>query len=160
MPTKGCRRSSIWASGGPIGPGGLPLPLGGNIIRRDLGPEMIRKVSKMLHDSIAYALSHRREAVEYAQQFGRGLDADRTDTFVGMYVNDLTLGYGERGRQGVERLHDGSVREGPDPQARSGRVRRSQRATDPRTRIHHVRRLVPAAPTAASENIGPAVTQV
>jgi 5,8-dihydroxy-2-naphthoate synthase len=84
--------------------GGLPLPLGGNIIRRDLGPEMIRKVSKMLHDSIAYALSHRREAVEYAQQFGRGLDADRTDTFVGMYVNDLTLGYGERGRQGLERL--------------------------------------------------------
>ena len=84
--------------------GGLPLPLGGNIIRRDLGPEMIRKVSKLLHDSIAYALSHRKEAVEYAQQFGRGLDKDRTDTFVGMYVNDLTLGYGERGRKGVERL--------------------------------------------------------
>jgi 1,4-dihydroxy-6-naphthoate synthase len=84
--------------------GGLPLPLGGNIIRRDLGPEMIAKVSKLLHDSIAYALSHRKEAVEYAQQFGRGLDRDRTDTFVGMYVNDLTLGYGERGRKGVERL--------------------------------------------------------
>jgi len=84
--------------------GGLPLPLGGNIIRRDLGPELIRKVSKMLHESIAYALSHRREAVEYAQQFGRGLDKDRTDTFVGMYVNDLTLGYGDRGRRGVERL--------------------------------------------------------
>jgi 1,4-dihydroxy-6-naphthoate synthase len=84
--------------------GGLPLPLGGNIIRRDLGPEMIRKVSKLLHDSIAYALSHRPEAVEYAQQFGRGLDKDRTDKFVGMYVNDLTLGYGERGRKGVERL--------------------------------------------------------
>jgi 1,4-dihydroxy-6-naphthoate synthase len=84
--------------------GGLPLPLGGNIIRRDLGPELIAKVSKLLHDSIAYALSHRKEAVEYAQQFGRGLDRDRTDTFVGMYVNDLTLGYGERGRKGVERL--------------------------------------------------------
>jgi 1,4-dihydroxy-6-naphthoate synthase len=84
--------------------GGLPLPLGGNIIRRDLGPEMIHRVSKLLHDSIAYALSHRQEAVEYAQQFGRGLDRDRTDTFVGMYVNDLTLGYGERGRKGVERL--------------------------------------------------------
>ena len=83
---------------------GLPLPLGGNIIRRDLGPEMITKVSKMLHDSIAYALSHRKEAVDYAQQFGRGLDKEKTDTFVGMYVNDLTLGYGERGRQGVERL--------------------------------------------------------
>jgi 1,4-dihydroxy-6-naphthoate synthase len=84
--------------------GGLPLPLGGNIIRRDLGPEMIRRVSTLLHDSIAYALSHRQEAVDYAQQFGRGLDKARTDTFVGMYVNDLTLGYGERGRQGVERL--------------------------------------------------------
>jgi 1,4-dihydroxy-6-naphthoate synthase len=84
--------------------GGLPLPLGGNIIRRDLGPEMISSVSKMLHDSIAYALSHRPEAVEYALQFGRGLDRARTDRFVGMYVNDLTLSYGERGRQGVERL--------------------------------------------------------
>jgi 1,4-dihydroxy-6-naphthoate synthase len=84
--------------------GGLPLPLGGNIIRRDLGPEMIAKVSKLLHDSIAYALSHRKDAVDYAQQFGRGLDQDKTDTFVGMYVNDLTLGYGERGRQAVERL--------------------------------------------------------
>lgn len=84
--------------------GGLPLPLGGNIIRRDLGPEMIRKISKLLHDSIAYGLAHRKEAVEYAQQFGRGLDQDRTDTFVAMYVNDLTLAYGERGRKAVERL--------------------------------------------------------
>ena len=84
--------------------GGLPLPLGGNIIRRDLGPEMIRKVSKMLHDSIAYALSHRAEAVTYAETFGRGLDREKTDKFVGMYVNDLTLGYGERGRKAVERL--------------------------------------------------------
>jgi 1,4-dihydroxy-6-naphthoate synthase len=84
--------------------GGLPLPLGGNIIRRDLGPDMIRKVSKMLHDSIAYALSHRPEAVDYAIQFGRGLDRAKTDRFVGMYVNELTLGYGERGRQAVERL--------------------------------------------------------
>ena len=84
--------------------GGLPLPLGGNIIRRDLGPEMITKVSKLLHDSIAYALSHRKDAVDYAQQFGRGLDKEKTDKFVGMYVNDLTLGYGERGREAVERL--------------------------------------------------------
>jgi len=84
--------------------GGLPLPLGGNIIRRDLGPEMIRKVSKLLHDSIAWALTHRVDAVEYAQQFGRGLDKEKTDKFVGMYVNDLTLGYGERGRLAVERL--------------------------------------------------------
>jgi 1,4-dihydroxy-6-naphthoate synthase len=84
--------------------GGLPLPLGGNVIRRDLGGEMIAKVSRMLHDSIAYALSHRDEAVEYALQFGRGLDRDRTDRFVGMYVNELTLSYGDRGRRGLERL--------------------------------------------------------
>ena len=84
--------------------GGLPLPLGGNIIRRDLGPEMIAKVSQMLHDSIAYALSNREQAVEYAIQFGRGLDRERTDTFVGMYVNNLTLSYGERGKMAVERL--------------------------------------------------------
>jgi len=96
--------------------GGLPLPLGGNIIRRDLGPEMIRKVSKMLHDSIAYALSHRQEAVEYAEQFGRGLDRQKTDTFVGMYVNELTLGYGERGRQAVERLMTESLEKGLIPQ--------------------------------------------
>jgi 1,4-dihydroxy-6-naphthoate synthase len=96
--------------------GGLPLPLGGNIIRRDLGPEMIRKVSKLLHDSIAYALSHRRDAVEYAQQFGRGLDTTRTDTFVGMYVNDLTLSYGERGRKGLERLMADAFEKGLIPQ--------------------------------------------
>jgi 1,4-dihydroxy-6-naphthoate synthase len=96
--------------------GGLPLPLGGNIIRRDLGPEMIAKVSKLLHDSIAYALSHRPEAVEYALQFGRGLDRAKTDRFVGMYVNDLTLAYGERGRQGLERLMNDAFEQGLIPQ--------------------------------------------
>lgn len=96
--------------------GGLPLPLGGNIIRRDLGPEMIAKVSKMLHDSIAYALSHRAEAVEYALQFGRGLDRAKTDTFVGMYVNDLTLAYGDRGRRGLERLMADAFDRGLIPQ--------------------------------------------
>ena len=95
--------------------GGLPLPLGGNIIRRDLGPQMIAKVSKLLHDSIAYALSHRKDAVDYAQQFGRGLDKEKTDKFVGMYVNDLTLAYGERGRQGVERLMTESFEKGLIP---------------------------------------------
>jgi len=84
--------------------GGLPLPLGGNIIRRDLGAENIRTLSRMLHDSIAYGLEHRAEAVEYAMQFGRGLDKTRTDTFVGMYVNGLTLDYGERGRKAVYQL--------------------------------------------------------
>jgi 1,4-dihydroxy-6-naphthoate synthase len=96
--------------------GGLPLPLGGNIIRRDLGPEMIAKVSKMLHGSIAYALSHREEAVEYALQFGRGLDRGKTDKFVGMYVNDLTLAYGDRGRRGLERLMADAFDRGLIPQ--------------------------------------------
>ena len=96
--------------------GGLPLPLGGNIIRRDLGLETIAKVSKMLHDSIAYALSHRAEAVEYALQFGRGLDRAKTDRFVGMYVNDLTLAYGERGRRGLERLMTDAFERGLIPQ--------------------------------------------
>jgi 5,8-dihydroxy-2-naphthoate synthase len=95
---------------------GLPLPLGGNIIRRDLGPAMIAQVSRMLHESIAYALSHRAEAVEYAQRFGRGLDKARTDRFVGMYVNDLTLAYGERGRQGLERLMSEAYQHGLIPQ--------------------------------------------
>jgi 1,4-dihydroxy-6-naphthoate synthase len=86
--------------------GGLPLPLGGNVIRRDLGPAMIATVSRMLHDSIAYALDHRQEALDYALQFGRGLDRSKADTFVGMYVNELTLDYGERGRAAVQRLMD------------------------------------------------------
>jgi 1,4-dihydroxy-6-naphthoate synthase len=84
--------------------GGLPLPLGGNVIRRDLGRDLIRRVSRLLHDSIAYGLAHRAEAVEYAQQFGRGLDRDKTDTFVGMYVNELTLDFGMRGRAALERF--------------------------------------------------------
>jgi 1,4-dihydroxy-6-naphthoate synthase len=83
---------------------GLPLPLGGNIIRRDLGPDLMSRVSKMLHDSIAHALSHRADAVEYALQYGRGLDRESTDQFVGMYVNALTLDYGERGRAALERF--------------------------------------------------------
>ena len=86
--------------------GGLPLPLGGNVIRRDLGPEMIAKVSRLLHDSIAYALAHRQEALDYALQFGRGLDRAKADRFVGMYVNELTLEYGDRGRTAVRRLFD------------------------------------------------------
>ncbi len=96
--------------------GGLPLPLGGNIIRRDLGPDMIARVSRMLHDSIAYALSHRDAAVEYALQFGRGLDRDRTDRFVGMYVNDLTLSYGARGKRGLERLMSEAFEKGLIPE--------------------------------------------
>jgi 1,4-dihydroxy-6-naphthoate synthase len=86
--------------------GGLPLPLGGNIIRRDLGPETMTRVSSMLRDSIAYALDHRDDAVQYAQQFGRGLDRVDTDRFVGMYVNQLTLDYGSRGTAALTRFFD------------------------------------------------------
>jgi 1,4-dihydroxy-6-naphthoate synthase len=86
--------------------GGMPLPLGGNVIRRDLGPAMIAKVSRMLHDSIAYGLAHRAEALDHALQYGRGLERAKADRFVGMYVNDLTLQYGDRGRAAVQRLMD------------------------------------------------------
>ena len=95
--------------------GGLPLPLGGNVIRRDLGPEMVGKVSRILHASIAYALAHRDEALDYALQFGRGLDRAKADRFVGMYVNELTLEYGERGRQAVQLLLDEGHRTGVLP---------------------------------------------
>ena len=86
--------------------GGLPLPLGGNVIRRDLGPDVIAKVSRLLRESIAYALAHRNEALDYALQFGRGLDRAKADRFVGMYVNDLTLAYGSRGSAAVQQLFD------------------------------------------------------
>jgi 1,4-dihydroxy-6-naphthoate synthase len=95
--------------------GGLPLPLGGNIIRRDLGPELMRQVSTMLHDSIAHALNNRSAAVEYAQQFGRGLNRSDTDTFVGMYVNQLTLDYGTRGRNALERFYGEAFEKGLVP---------------------------------------------
>ena len=84
--------------------GGLPLPLGGNVIKRNLGTATIATLSRLLHESIAFGLDHRDEAVRYAMQFGRGLDQARTDRFVGMYVNGLTLDYGERGREAVRRL--------------------------------------------------------
>ena len=94
---------------------GLPLPLGGNVIRRDLGPTLIQQVSTMLHDSIAYALNHRQEALDYALQWGRGLDRKKADRFVGMYVNELTLDYGVRGRAAVQRLMDEAWKHGLIP---------------------------------------------
>ena len=84
--------------------GGLPLPLGGNVIKRELGAATIATLSGLLHDSISFGLDHRDEAMSHAMQFGRGLDKARTDRFVGMYVNGLTLDYGERGREAVHRL--------------------------------------------------------
>ncbi len=94
-----------------FGETGLPLPLGGNVVRKDLGADLISKISRHLHDSIAYSLQHRVAALDHSMQFARGLERERADTFVGMYVNDWTLDYGERGRRAVrEFLHRGVER--------------------------------------------------
>lgn len=83
---------------------GLPLPLGGNVARRDLGEALLGAVARDLKASIVYGLEHRAEALAHAQAFSRGLDPAKTDRFVGMYVNDYTVDYGERGRRAVEEL--------------------------------------------------------
>ncbi len=80
---------------------GLPLPLGGNVIRRDLGDDLIGDISRHLHDSIAYALGHRNAALDHSMKYARGLDRSMADTFIGMYVNDWTLDYGPKGREAV-----------------------------------------------------------
>ena len=82
----------------------LPLPLGGNVVRRDLGPDHCRAVTRIMKQSIQYSLDNRPEAVRYALKFGRGLDEQLADEFVGMYVNRWTLDYGPRGREAVRRL--------------------------------------------------------
>jgi 1,4-dihydroxy-6-naphthoate synthase len=85
---------------------GLPLPLGGNAIRRELGPQLMPAVTAALRESIQYGLDHREEALAYAMQFARDLDAASADKFVGMYVNERTLDYGSDGREAVRRLLD------------------------------------------------------
>jgi 1,4-dihydroxy-6-naphthoate synthase len=85
---------------------GLPLPLGGNAIRRALGPEVMRITTDALRDSIQHALDHREEALSYAMQFARDLDPAMANQFVGMYVNERTLNYGEDGREAIRRLLD------------------------------------------------------
>ena len=82
--------------------GGLPLPLGGNVVRRDLGPEVIASVRETLRESVHYALEHRQAGVRHALPLSRGMDEKRTDKFIGMYVNDLTLDFGDRGRAGLK----------------------------------------------------------
>jgi 1,4-dihydroxy-6-naphthoate synthase len=84
--------------------GGLPLPLGANVVRKDLGPELARRLTGLLRSSIEYGLSHREQALDYALRFARGLDRPATDRFVGMYVNELTRDCGERGRRAIERF--------------------------------------------------------
>jgi 1,4-dihydroxy-6-naphthoate synthase len=99
---------NLWADMGEwwLSETGLPLPLGGNVVRRDLGPAVTAQVARDLRASIVYALEHRRPALDHARQFNRGISDERTDTFVGMYVNDWTVDYGERGRKAVQLLLD------------------------------------------------------
>jgi len=94
---------------------GLPLPLGGNVVRKDLGGPLIGKISRHLRASIKYALDHREAAIDHAMTYARGLDRSKADTFIGMYVNDWTLDYGERGRQAVRLLLDRGVQAGIIP---------------------------------------------
>jgi 1,4-dihydroxy-6-naphthoate synthase len=82
----------------------LPLPLGGNAVRRALGPELARQIAKTIRESVSYGLEHREEALNYAMQFARDMDTELADKFVGMYVNKWTLGYGDRGKKAVKEL--------------------------------------------------------
>ena len=94
---------------------GLPLPMGGNAIRRDLGPDRIKKVSNLLRESIRYSLSHREDALQYAMQFARDMDPELADRFVAMWVNELTLDYTERGREAVRLLLEEGFKKGVIP---------------------------------------------
>jgi len=85
---------------------GLPLPLGGNAVRRDLGPDLVSRLTRLVRDSVRYSLVHRPEALQYALGFARGMDPRVADRFVGMWVNDMTVDCGERGRQAVQELLD------------------------------------------------------
>ncbi len=95
--------------------GGLPLPLGGNVIRRDLGAETCQRAATLLRASIEYSLANREKALDYALDYGRGLDRDKADRFVGMYVNELTVDYGERGRMAMKTFLDRAFAEGLIP---------------------------------------------
>jgi 1,4-dihydroxy-6-naphthoate synthase len=85
---------------------GLPLPLGGNAVRRDLGPQLMARLTRLVRASVRYSLEHRREALEHALKFARGMDASVADRFVGMWVNEMTVDCGPRGRQAVQELLD------------------------------------------------------
>lgn len=95
---------------------GLPLPLGGNVVRRDLGEAVTRQIARDLRASIEYALAHRAPALSHAMQFNRGIGDERTDAFVGMYVNHWTVDYGERGRDAVRLLLDRAFAAGLIPE--------------------------------------------
>ncbi len=94
---------------------GLPLPLGGNVVRKDLGKPVMAEVSRLIRQSIQYGLDHRREALDYALKYARDMDVSLADKFVGMYVNDWTLDYGDRGRAAIRKLLDEGHRAGIIP---------------------------------------------
>lgn len=96
---------------------GLPLPLGGNVVRRDLGLDTMRQISRLLKESIRYSLDHRQDALTYALQYARDMDRGLADKFVGMYVNDWTLDYGPRGRAAVAKLLEEGHRAGVIPRS-------------------------------------------
>jgi 1,4-dihydroxy-6-naphthoate synthase len=85
---------------------GLPLPLGGNAVRRDLGPDLMQQLTRLVRETVQYSLAHRKEALQYALGFARGMDPAVADRFVGMWVNDMTVDCGPRGRQAIQELLD------------------------------------------------------
>jgi 1,4-dihydroxy-6-naphthoate synthase len=96
---------------------GMPLPLGGNAVRRALGPDVARRVARAIRDSVSYALEHRDQALIYAMQFARDMEQEVADKFVGMYVNKWTLGYGEKGRRAVREFLKRGAQAGIIPEA-------------------------------------------
>ncbi len=102
---------------------GLPLPMGGNVIRRELGEEVQREVSRWLHRSIEYSMAHRQDALAYAMQFARDMTVELADKFVAMWVNDRTLGYGDNDRRAVQLLLDKGFQQGVIPQQGQGGIR-------------------------------------
>jgi len=94
---------------------GLPLPLGGNAVRRDLGPELMARLTRLVRDTVRYSLAHRKDALEYAMSFARGMDPSVADRFVGMWVNDMTVESGERGRKAVQTFLDRGYEAGVIP---------------------------------------------
>jgi 1,4-dihydroxy-6-naphthoate synthase len=95
---------------------GLPLPLGGNAVRRDLGPELMERLTRLVRETVRHSLAHRPQALEYAMSFARGMDPAVADRFVGMWVNEMTLDLGERGRRAVQEFLDRGHAAGLVPQ--------------------------------------------
>jgi 1,4-dihydroxy-6-naphthoate synthase len=96
---------------------GLPLPLGGNAVRRDLGPDLMARLTRLVRDTVRYSLAHRADALRYALGFARGMDPTVADRFVGMWVNDMTVDCGPRGREAVQTLLDRGHAAGIIPRA-------------------------------------------